>query len=280
MQRRILVFLIQKIINLRKNLNVALKSLRRHLYFMDFENRDDDIYIVSFPKSGTTWLQVIAYNILTDGNMNFKHIYDVSPWPSNQALLGKTAEEVNQLPSPRIFKSHDEYGRFDESMKSKVIYVYRDVKDVAVSFYHHNKNYSDPKLTFDKNLDLYFFDDSGLNWFTFNKKWLENKHKFTILYVSYESLKNDFENTVYKIAEFLAIRMNDEIMDRVKRHASFEYMKANEQKFGEVKPENPLVYNEFIRKGEIGEGKKYLSEEQQKKLNHLFNTKIAPYMPK
>ena len=279
MQRKILELLIRFVSRVNLNTSVALKRLRRHLYFMDFEERDDDIYLVTFLKSGTTWMQVILYNLLTDGDMDFEHIYDVSPWPSNQALIGQSAEEINKLPSPRILKFHDPYKEFDENLKNKIIYVFRDGKDLAVSLYHHNKNYVDPDLTFEKNFEDHFADpEKNLNYFKYNSDWFENKNGFNILYISYESLKKDFDNTIKRIAQFINIQLTDEIIERTKKHSSFEYMKANETKFGEIAPKIELVFNEFIRKGEIGEGEKYLSEEMLKIYNENFDKYLSKHI--
>lgn len=282
MQRKILVFLIKWISKIHVNTGVALKDLRRHLYFFDFEEREDDVYIVTFLKSGTTWMQVIVHNLLTDGNMDFNHIYDVSPWPGNQAHRGLSADGINQLPSPRILKSHDRYNDFDKQLKNKIIYVYRDGKDVAVSLYHHNKNYLDPALTFDKNFETYFSDlKSDMNYFRHMNEWFTNKHRFNIHYVSYESLTSDFDNTVKKIADFLGVVLTPEILERTRKHASFEYMKAHESKFGEMAPEplTKLVFNEFIRKGKTGEGEKYISDEQLQQYNRHYKMLIAPFSP-
>ncbi|MEZ5054170.1 MAG: sulfotransferase domain-containing protein [Chitinophagales bacterium] len=189
------------------------------------------MYIVSFPKSGTTWVQVILYNLLTEGNMDFNHIYDVSPWPSNQAFNGESPEKINQMPSPRILKSHDSYDRFDEKARNKIIFVYRDGKDVAVSLYHHNKDYLDSNLTFDSNFESYFMiDKNGINYFKFMNTWFLNKNKLNILYISYEDLKSNFDSTVQKIAVFLNVDLTEPILSRVKQHSSFDFMKKNESK--------------------------------------------------
>lgn len=281
MQRKILELLIRFVSRVHLNTSVALKRLRRHLYFMDFEEREDDIYLVTFLKSGTTWMQVILYNLLTNGDMDFEHIYDVSPWPSNQAFKGQSTKEINSLPSPRILKFHDSYKEFDENFKNKIIYVFRDGKDLAVSLYHHNKNYVDPDLTFEKNFENHFTDpEKNLNYFKYNSDWFENKNRFNILYISYESLKNDFDNTLERIAQFLNIKLTDEIIERAKKYSSFEYMKANETKFGEIAPKKELVFNEFIRKGEIGEGKKYLSDEMLKIYDENFDKYLSKFFKK
>ncbi len=211
-------------------------------------------------------MQVIVYNLLTDGNMDFEHIYDVSPWLSNQAHIGGDPQKINELKSPRIFKSHDKYEQYNRGFSNKVIYVYRDGKDVAESYFHHNKNYLNPELTFDKNFENHFTDpDKPLNWFKFNKEWMENKHGFNILYISYEDLKSDFMPTLQVIADFLEVRLNQEIIERTAHHASFDYMKKHETKFGEVAPvRKSLKFDQFIRNGEFGTGAEFFTEEQNR----------------
>ena len=66
-----------KIIN---RCNSAAKDLNYLMYQMRFGEREDDIYIVSYPKSGTTRMQMLLYQLTTDGNMDFDHIDDISPW--------------------------------------------------------------------------------------------------------------------------------------------------------------------------------------------------------
>lgn len=281
MQLKILKWLHRFFLKTSIKFKSIAERLKKDIYFYQLEERDSDIYIVTFPKSGTTWVQVIVYNLLTEGNMDFEHIYDVSPWLSNQAHIGKSPDTVNQLPSPRFFKSHDKYERFNSDFRNKIIYVYRDGKDVAASYFHHNKNYLDQDLTFDKNFENLFSDlNKPLNWFKYNRDWMENKHGFNILYVSYEDLKQNFVPTLHMIAGFLGVQLTPEIIERTKRYTSFEYMKENESKFGEVAPiKKELVFDQFIRKGESGTGKSYFSEEQEKIFSENFNHHLKGVWP-
>lgn len=282
MYRKILSLLLNFAYRLHANAEEAIRKLRNELYFIDFEDRDDDIYINTYLKSGTTWMQVIVYNLLTDGNMDFEHIYDVSPWPNNQATQGKSSEWINNLPSPRIMKAHNDYDWFSTDCKAKFIFVYRDGKDVAVSLYHHNKNYLNPDLKFDDTFeDFYTNEKAILNWFVFTRKWLENKHNFNILYVTYEQLKSDFDNTLNKIADFLHVELSNEIIERTKKHASFQYMKDHESKFGEKRPiSERKIFDQFIRKGESGEGVKYMNETQLEFYNKHYMDIIYPLLQK
>ena len=66
-----------------------VKNLAERIYFEQykllFDEREDDIYITTYPKSGTTLMQMIIYHLTTDGSMDFNHIYDVSPWIRNES---------------------------------------------------------------------------------------------------------------------------------------------------------------------------------------------------
>lgn len=282
MYKKLLLFIYKWVEKLNKHTDVALHNLRQHLYFMDYEDRETDIYLITYMKSGTTWMQVILYNMVTKGNMDFEHIYDVSPWPQNEAYNGDSVDRINKLPSPRILKSHDKYAFYNADSKNKFIFVYRDGKDVAVSLFHHNKNYKNPDLTFDENFKDYYFDEGEqTNWFNFTNEWLQNKNNFNILYVAYEDLKNNFDNSIVRIAKYLNIELTEEILTRIKKYASFEYMKQNESKFGEIPPVHArLVYNQFIRKGELGEGNSFLNEQQKSFFDEKFKKTIQPFLNK
>ncbi|MBL4586578.1 MAG: sulfotransferase domain-containing protein [Flavobacteriales bacterium] len=236
-------------------------DVRKNLFFEQLEERAEDIYIITFLKSGTTWMQMICYQLLTDGNMDFKHIYDVSPWLSNAATTGGDVKKINDLPSPRFFKCHDSYDKFDPKAKGRFIFVYRDGEDVAVSLFHHVRNYNDPEQTLEKTYEDYFSLEQEYNWFTFTESWLKNVCEYDILFVNYSDLKNDFDRSLRRIAEFLGAQLTDEIFQRVKERSSFDFMKKHEDKFGE-QPTDIRVYDQFIREGKIGSGKQLNGEQR------------------
>jgi len=86
----------------------AGKVQRVRLARLEFVPRPDDVFIVTYPRSGTTWMQMILYQLTTDGDMDFPHIYEYCPWfeRSSRSALGFEAR-----PSPRLFKSHLTYGK-------------------------------------------------------------------------------------------------------------------------------------------------------------------------
>ncbi|CAI5676337.1 unnamed protein product [Oreochromis niloticus] len=67
-----------------------------------FEIKDSDVFVVTYPKSGTVWAQQIIISIHElHGNQNkYSTNIERMPW-----LEYKTAE-YTLLPSPRLFASH------------------------------------------------------------------------------------------------------------------------------------------------------------------------------
>lgn len=266
-----------KIIRPLRWLGTKISALHRELnffqYMLKFGQREDDIYVCTYMKSGTTLMQMILYQMTTDGNVDFDHIYDVSPWIRNDAFKGNPPLE---FPSPRIIKSHDPYDDFEKGIKGRFIHVIRNGKDVAASLYHQNKNYNRPDLEFKETFRHFFEREGKLNWFSYSKKWLENKKRFNILYVRYEDLLERKEEVIVKLAEFLKLKLTPEILSRALERSSFEFMKQHEDKFGEQPIER--VYNQFIRKGKKGEGEQYITEEQNTFFQTQFEKHLSNYL--
>jgi len=226
-----------------------------------FGERDSDIYIVTFAKSGTTLMQMMLYQMTTDGNMDFGHIYDVSPWARYSAVANVEMKSVGER---RIIKTHDNYETLRHIRKGKFIVVIRDCPDAIISLHEHIKSYDNPNIEIN-NLVERKMDE----WFRFNSEWLENESKLDILYLHYEDIIADKENIIKKIAAFCNIPLNEEILQRTIERSSLSYMKKHETKFGE-QPDHWKVFNNFIRKGKAGEGRSLLTQDQRSKYNGLI----------
>ncbi len=228
------------------NLYSLLITTRMKKIMREFGERDTDVYVVTFPKSGTTLMQMILYQLTTEGNMDFKHLYEVSPWCRFSAFFNREMPSVGKR---RIIKTHDEYQMLSHIKKGKFIFVIRDCLDVIASFYQHIKDYNDPNVNF---ADL--SSRKMKDWFEYNTEWIQNRKELDVLYVNYEDLIANKKEVVLTTAQFLQIEVDDSVISRVLERTSFEFMKKYESKFGE-QPEHWKVYNNFIRSGKVGEGK-------------------------
>src|SRR5579862_3428641 len=90
----------------------------------------DDTFLVSYPKSGNTWVRFLLANLIyPNEEIGFSNINRVLPSPD---VLSRRF--LKKLPRPRILKSHQPYDlRF-----RRVVYLVRDPRDVVISEYHFN----------------------------------------------------------------------------------------------------------------------------------------------
>lgn len=255
-------------------LHGILITARMKKLMRNFGERDTDVYVVSFPRSGTTLMQMILYQLTTDGDMSFNHLYDVSPWCRYSAFFNR---EMSSVGSRRIIKSHDEYSMLENIQRGKFIFLLREGLDVISSVYQQALDYVDPAADFNtlsaRNME---------RWLQYNHDWISNPAGLEMLYVHYEDLVTNKAASVRAIADFLNLDLDEPTLRRVIERTSLAFMKAHETKFGE-QPDHWKVYHNFIRNGKIGAGAKQFTEEQKKQLNSLAkqyqldNTPLSRY---
>jgi hypothetical protein len=258
-----------------RKLTSTLFVWRQGLAFKTFDLRPDDIFIVSYPRSGTTWMQMILYQLSTDGSMDFKHISQHITFFEN--ALGVVAN-LDRLPSPRIFKTHLSYKNIPKG-PCKYIYVSRNGKDVAVSYYHYYTTHMGFRGDFSKFFEL--FMKGGVrygSWFEHVKGWEQHYADSNVLHLTYEDLKVDLEGSIRKISEFCKFEIEPERIPGIIERCGFAFMKQHESKFDsitEVALQAKVKLNEFIRKGEVGQWKEQMNEQQQGIFNQAMK-KMGP----
>ena len=91
------------------------------------------------PCSGTTWIQEIVWQILNEGEVKSTHARERVPFLERATHPRSVHLDINTLPSPRILKTHLLYNIIPKSTsddtKCKYVYLARNPKDVAVSFF-------------------------------------------------------------------------------------------------------------------------------------------------
>jgi hypothetical protein len=256
---------------LRVRIEKAIKMIETKQFLKELDAEyGNNVFISSFMKSGTTWLQMILYQLNSDGEMNFNHIYEVIPWIDRDISSnnGKKAKINSKI---RIYKTHLNYKYFPKKFKGKFICVLRSGLDVSASQFHHIKDLENPDITFSESFRNYFIN----SWFKYVKMWITNKNKYKILYVKYEDLKIDLEKEIYRISDFCNIKVEKSEMTRIIERCSFGFMKKHEDKFGV--PLKKFNYGNFIRKGETNKGRLYLNDNEYKIYVANFNKHLSEF---
>ncbi|KAM5181710.1 amine sulfotransferase-like [Mantella aurantiaca] len=248
----------------------------------DFKIRDDDVFLVTYPKSGTIWTQQILSLICCEGHRNGTEKIETSdrvPWLEFQALN----VDYNTRPSPRLFQSHLSetfVPRGLKNTKAKVIYVMRNPKDVMTSFYH----FENIAVLTEKSPDFQHFLEKFLDgevfpgkWFDHIRGWYTHKDEYNILFLKYEDMIRALRSVVMKISTFLGVKLDDEAIDLVVKKATFKEMKKDPLANKENMPEN-LIANKsglFMRKGQVGDWKNIMTVAQSELFDKIFQEKLG-----
>jgi hypothetical protein len=186
----------------------------------------DDTFLVSYPKSGNTWVRFLLANLLhPKARVGFDNINLLLPAPgvSSKRFL-------RNLPRPRILKSHEP---FDVRFR-KVIYLVRDPRDVAVSEYHFDlkKRYIDPTLSLEDFVKRFIAGQTAGygSWWEHAAGWIAARHgNPNFLLVRYEDLLTDSVAETARIAEFLNIDADQERLNAAVERSSADRMRKLEK---------------------------------------------------
>lgn len=163
--------------------------------------RPDDTFLVSYPRSGNTWTRFLIACLLYPGEIvSFANIERLIP-----DCEAHSSRYMKRIPSPRVIKSH-EY--FDHRYR-RVIYIVRDPRDVALSYYNFQRKYR--QIADDYPLRRYISDFvagrlSSADWGTWAENvgsWLVRDGRDGFLLLRYEDMIADPAHELGRIACFL-----------------------------------------------------------------------------
>ncbi|XP_067134025.1 sulfotransferase ssu-1-like [Centruroides vittatus] len=271
-----------------------------------YKPKRGEIYVVTYPKCGTTWMQCIIMCIVRKG----RPIANTLDYAKNSPFIEFAgADALDYTEDPGAIKTHLPFSLTPFSPHAKYIYVARNPKDCCVSFYHHTKmigfyNFSDG--TFDEYFELFVKGETDFgDYFDHHLSWYERKDDPNVYFLTYEDLKSDTRGEILKLAKFMGeehyetLVNNPDILDKVLEYSSVNYMKKtmNEsfddlfiktpdnldnlpsgvRAFAEYMKKHPRFSKkadgQFVRKGIVGDWKNHFSPEQERRMEERIKEK-------
>ncbi|KAG8181892.1 hypothetical protein JTE90_026052 [Oedothorax gibbosus] len=198
-----------------------------------FKPKSGDVFVVTYPKCGTTWMQTLVLNILRRGQPldNPTDFHLASPFLD---MLGAEDAEERML-KPGVYKTHLPSWKVPWSANAKYIYVARNPKDCCISFYHHMKvlpGYQFADGSFKEFLDLFLSGEVEYgNYFDHLIPWYNKRNNSNIYFTTFENMKTDFKKVALEVAEFIDkkeaeyLLHNPEVLEKICHNCSFDVMK-------------------------------------------------------
>lgn len=215
--------------------------------------RPADIFLGSYPRSGTTWSRFVLLEILTGHEGGFDEVNGIlhgvgNQWTGARILPGEG----------RLIATHEQYWKHYH----KALYLVRDVRDVILSEFAYTTDLE----FFNGNLDQFIetFLCSKINpfgpWQKHVSSWLDSPIGGTenLLVVRYDQLRKNPVEGFTRIAKFLGVNHDQALIQRAIEHNTLDKMKEKERKA----PQRVSVKGNFVRSGSVQGWRAKLTPEQ------------------
>jgi len=210
-----------------------------------------DVFIVTAPKTGTTWLQAVCHFLRTEGrNEDFQDIYQVSPWDQMAWDLGQDPR-AEPVARPRVFKTHLSLSSVCRG--GRYLCIVRDVEKTMLSWWRflHEKDIpplrkytSASEFVFDKNFVVDGMRFGATIW-QYYVEFFRCLDLPNVLVLVFEDLEKDLQGHLPLLADFLGVkRPDDEAAKRILALCSKEGMAGMSSAYDES-----WTYDELRRLG-------------------------------
>ena len=240
-----------------------LKNLAIHLSIIP----DKQVYIISYPKSGRTWLRVLVGKILCDhcdlDQRWLLNTYKVTTLA--KILRTKFTHDNSELKKDIAW--HKLATNKNHYRQKKVVLIVREPKDLIVSSYFHATKRINK---FSKSLPEFIRSPKyGIRKImAFYKIWYDHQTiPEDFLLIRYEEMHQDTVTCIHSVLQFIgASNIPETIINNAIEFCLFENMKQLERS-GEfntkiIQPVDPMDNESYkVRRGKVGGYRDYLSQE-------------------
>jgi len=216
-------------------MNYGFKLVAKYLLGLDRANRNfkvypDDTFVVSYPRSGSTWTRFLVANLVwPDEAVTFANLDRLVP-----ATAAVSSRALDRVPRPRIIKCHN---YFDHRYQN-IIYIVRDPRDVVLSEYRYVLKGGGIPDDYPMEQFVARFIRGEVNEYSSWKEsvgtWLAargDSDRFLLL--RYEDMVEHTTRELGKIAKFLHLDATPQRISQAAERSSADHMRALEKKQGD-----------------------------------------------
>lgn len=256
---------------------------------LQFEPKEHDIVQVTFPKSGTHWVQQIVQLILNHG----ESAKDLREFARRAPLIEMQGEgTLSGSKFPQLILTHLRLGRFAYRREAKYLYIARNPWDCCASMYHFFKELPclNNHTSLDEFVDLFLEGRTGWgDYFGHVLSGYTWRTEPNVFFTTYEELSRDTRGSILKLAYFMgqehgrAIENDQNFLSAVLEKSSIKYMRGifnmSEKITFELFAKNPdmrcpkensteLGDVLYVRHGKVGEWKHLFGREHLERFEH------------
>nr|XP_017034146.2 luciferin sulfotransferase-like [Drosophila kikkawai] len=259
----------------------------------EFATRDGDVFVVTFMKSGTTWMQELAWLLLNNldfDKANKSHTVRRCPHIEHSVIRNNlhvdSISVCDQMQdNPRFIKSHLPAQLLPRQIwenKRKIIYVARNPKDVVISSFYFLTKLNLWQGNMDDYIDEFITDRIYYASYWSNVlDFYRMRNESNVFFVTFEEMKQDLKDVIERLSRFLDCKVLSEMeVDMLVKHLSFDQMKENQfnnpTSLIRAAFEAKEDFN-FMRRGIVGSYRDELSSEQISKLDRWTQEYLQEY---
>jgi Sulfotransferase domain len=246
----------------RVRYSAAKSGLRVPIIWMRHRGLNrNDVFVAHYPRSGSTWLRFMLFEILTGKGAEFDHVNRDIP------DVGGQRDAAALLPNQgRLIKTEEPF-RPDYR---RAIYLVRDGRDVALSEYAYEKAQGWIDCPFDDYLKMFVNGNASPygSWEEHARSWIESplNARGDLMLVSYPELRQNTELTLTRIAEFLKVRVPVQVIHNAIQNNNLHNMRKKEDRDPQIgyDPRTRSIPEEkrFVRSGAVGGWRERLTPAQ------------------
>ena len=240
-----------------------------------------DKLLVSYPKSGNTWVQWIIYFLFNDTEGPVTHPLGQFN-PDNPVMRIVESYYTTNAELTRIRTGHQDHVIKSHSVfmtkfaRAKVLYIVRDPRDVALSYFSYATKLLGRDMGFGEFLAKFLHGEIQPrfgSWGEHVGSWLgamkgDSEH---FLAVRYEDLIDAPLDAVRGMCRFFSWNMGDEAIETAIRRADFSALREREIKTRGIDAEGAAL---FFRKGKKDQWRSELGADDREAIERHFASQM------